>query len=198
MKPQNISMKEYPELNDEFASEVSDFETMEAYRKSIYKAEEAEVRSENENRKLNDAVKKAIEASDTFVPSEMVREQAEAMAREDMERFGAYGMTIEKFCEVVNMDPVEFVGRYTESAEMRIKAELLLGKIADAENIEITDDELGEEADKLVDKYSNETTTDEQKKSMKDMLMGQQRGMLTYQMRMERAQKVILDNAVIK
>lgn len=198
VKVNSISVKEYPELDDEFASEISDFDTFEAYRKSIYKEEESKIRAEHENKKINDAVKKALENCESFVPEDMIREQAETMARENMERFGAYGMDIEKFCEMVNIDPVEFVGQYKETAKMRIQSEMMLGKIAEAEKIEFTDADVEAEAKKLVDQYSNEQTTDEQKKSMHDMLMMQQRGMLEYQMRLEKAQSIIMDNVVMK
>ena len=198
IKLHDITEKILPEMDDEFASEVSDFETFEEYRKSIYKEEETKKRKENENKKVNDALLKALENCESFVPDDMIREQAEGMAHDAMARFGAQNMDLETFCQMVGLDPVEFVGQFKENAEKRIKTELMLGKIADAENIEISDEELEKEAKKLVEDYSTENTTEDDKKSMLSMIMEQQRTTFIYQIRLERAQKVIMDNVVTK
>lgn len=193
-----ISKKEYPELNDEFASEISEYDTFEDYKKSIHKEVEKAKRAEAEEKKKNDAIIKVIKASESFVPAVMVREQAEAMAKDSMMRFGAQGMDFYEFCKMVDLNPDEIINSFSENAEMRIKSEMLLGKVAELENIEIADDELETEAKRLVEEYSTDKTTDDDKAKMLDMLLTSQRTMLIYQLRMERAQNVIFDNIIIK
>ncbi|MBQ9950472.1 MAG: trigger factor [Clostridia bacterium] len=198
VKLHSVSAKEYPEFNDEFASEISEYDTFEEYRKSIRKEVEKAKKAESEEKKANDAISKAIKNTDSFIPSDMIYEQAEAMARESMARFGAQNMDFGEFCSMFGLDPTEIIDSFKESAEMRIKSEMLFGKIADAEGIELSDEELEAEAKDIVEKYSVEETTDEDKAKMLEMLLGAQRTTLIYQLRLERARKIITDTMVIK
>lgn len=198
IKLHSVRVKELPNLDDDFVADISEFSTVEEYTKSIRKEVEKAMKADHEAKKTNDAITKAIEASTFLIPPTMIREQAEELAMESLSRMGVRDMDFATFCQMVGAEPAQMLESYKEHAAMRIKSEMLFGKIAEAENIEISDEELEAEAKKLVDTYATEDTTEEAKAQMFDTLLSVQRDIFVYQLRLEKAQKIITDTMVIK
>ncbi len=153
VKVLSISEKELPELNDEFASDVSEFETLEAYKEDVKKKllekKEKEARTEKENA----ALEKAVENASMEIPDAMIESQAEDMVNEFGERLQMQGMRLEQYLQYTGMTMKQIVDQYKDQAKKRIEGRLVLEAIVDAEKIEVTEADVEEGLKKLADDY---------------------------------------------
>lgn len=171
-----ITEKQLPELNDEFASDASDFETLDEYKADL-KTKIAE-RKENEAKKAieKEAVEKIVEASKMDIPEAMIRTQVNNMAEDFVSRLQQQGLTADQYFKYTGMTAAKMFEEMKPEAEKRIKERLVLDAAVKAENIEITDAELEEEMQKMADAYNmkldqiKEFMGDAEKKQMKDDL----------------------------
>ncbi len=171
-----ITEKQLPELNDEFASDASDFETLDEYKADL-KTKIAE-RKENEAKKAieKEAVEKIVEASKMDIPEAMIRTQVNNMAEDFISRLQQQGLTADQYFKYTGMTAAKMFEEMKPEAEKRIKERLVLDAAVKAENIEITDAELEEEMQKMADAYNmkldqiKEFMGDAEKKQMKDDL----------------------------
>ena len=171
-----ITEKQLPELNDEFASDASDFETLDEYKADL-KTKIAE-RKENEAKKAieKEAVEKIVEASKMDIPEAMIRTQVNNMAEDFVSRLQQQGLTADQYFKYTGMTVAKMFEEMKPEAEKRIKERLVLDAAVKAENIEITDAELEEEMQKMADAYNmkldqiKEFMGDAEKKQMKDDL----------------------------
>lgn len=156
VKIKEIKARELPELNDDFASEVSEFETMEEYRKSIRerleKAAEEKVKTETENA----VIEKTVEACEVEVPEAMINEQAERMLQDFAQRLQYQGMDINTYMQYTGGTVESFKESMKPQAEKQLKTTLVLEAIAKAENIEITDEEVGDKIAEMAKQYNME------------------------------------------
>lgn len=156
VKVLSISEKELPELNDEFASEVSEFETLEAFRadirtKLMAQKEEA-IREETENAVLE----KAVDGATMEIPEAMILSQAEDMVNEFGERLQMQGMRLEQYLQFTGMSMNQIVEQYKDQAKKRIQGRLVLEAVVKAENIEIGEEDMEEGLKKLAERYQME------------------------------------------
>ena len=151
-----IKAKELPELDDEFASEVSDFETLDEY-KSDLKAKALE-RKEKEAKtaKQNALVDKAVENASMEIADAMITSQARNMANDFAQRLQMQGMTVDQYLQYTGLTREALVDQMKPQAETRIKNRLVLEAIAKAENIEVSDEEVEAEMQKMADAYKME------------------------------------------
>ena len=156
VKIKEIKARELPELNDDFASEVSEFETMEEYRKSIRerleKAAEEKVKTETENA----VIEKTVEACEVEVPEAMINEQAERMLQDFAQRLQYQGMDINTYMQYTGGTVESFKESMKPQAEKQLKTTMILEAIAKAENIEITDEEVGDKIAEMAKQYNME------------------------------------------
>ena len=138
-KVNEIKVKELPEADDEFAQEVSEFDTLAEYRDDI--------RAKLLDRKTNDAkraketqvVDKAVENAQMEIPDAMIKEQVRRMADDFTRRIESQGISFEQYMQFTGMTPDKMLEQMRPEAEKRIKNSLVLDAIAKAENIEISD-----------------------------------------------------------
>ena len=153
VKVNAVSVKELPELNDEFASEVSEFETLEAYRESIraslQEKKNKDFRQEQENAALEAAVKNA----EMEIPDAMIDSQAEDMVREFGERLQMQGMRLEQYLQFTGMTMPQIIDQYKDQAKKRIQGRLVLEAIVDAEKLEVTDEDREKGYAELAERY---------------------------------------------
>ena len=154
VKVNTISEKELPELNDEFASEVSEFETLDAYKESLraklQEKKDKDFRQEQENAALEAAVKNA----EMEIPAPMVDSQAEDMVREFGERLQMQGMRLEQYLQFTGMTMPQIIDQYKDQAKKRIEGRLVLEAIVAAENLEVTDEDREKGYADLAERYS--------------------------------------------
>lgn len=152
----SIKAKELPEINDEFASEVSDFETLDEYKADIKKKLSEKKEEEAKIAKENALLDKAVENAEMDIPELMIKSEARNSVNDFAQRLQSQGLSIEQYMQYTGQSEEDLINAQKEVAEKNIKGRLVLEAIAKAENIEITDDDVTEELQKMADQYKME------------------------------------------
>lgn len=174
VKIKAIKEKELPELDDEFASEVSEFETLDEYKadikEKIRERKKEEAKTERENKLLD----LAVENAQMDIPDAMVEEQVQQMTEEFAQRLSYQGLSMEQYLQFSGMDAQKFADDMKPQAVKRIETRLVLEAIVKAENIEVSEEEYKAEVEKMAAMYQMETEQlekliqDAQKEQMMD------------------------------
>ncbi|HIQ97960.1 MAG TPA: trigger factor [Candidatus Limivivens merdigallinarum] len=155
-KVNEIKVKELPEADDEFASEVSEFETMDEYKadikKNLLERKERTAKSQKENA----VVEKIVENATMEIPDAMVDTQIRNQMEDFARRMKSQGLTMEQYFQFTGMDVDKMREQMRPEALKRIQNSLVLEAVAKAENIEISDERVDEEITKLADVYKME------------------------------------------
>ena len=151
-----IKVKELPELDDEFASDVSDFDTLEEYKEDIKKKLLEKKENEAKTAKENALVEKAIEGAQMDIPDAMIDTQARQMLDDFAQRLQMQGLSMQQYMQYTGMDAAKMQEQMKPQAEKRIKTRLVLEKIAETENIEVTEEEINSELEKMASMYNME------------------------------------------
>lgn len=169
-----IKTKELPEIDDEFASEVSEFDTLDEYKADV-KAKIKEQKEKDGKRKQEDqAVEKAIENASMEIPEAMIDEQVRQMMNEFAQNIQYQGISLEQYFQLTGMTQEKMEEEMRPQALKRIETRLVLEAVAKAENIEISDERLDEEIAKMAESYNMEADKlkeymgEEEKKQMKE------------------------------
>ena len=156
VKINEIKTKELPELNDEFASEVSEFDTLAEYKEDLRKHLEVEKENEAKRTKEDEALKKIIDKSTMELPEAMIETQCENMINEFAQRIAQSGLSMEQYMQFSGMTIDGLKEQVCPEAETRIKSSLVLEQIAKDENIEVSEDEINAEIEKMAAQYGME------------------------------------------
>ena len=156
VKINEIKTKELPELNDEFASEVSEFDTLAEYKEDLRKHLEVEKENEAKRTKEDEAIKKIIDKSTMEIPEAMIETQCENMINEFAQRIAQSGLSMEQYMQFSGMTIDGLKEQVRPEAETRIKSSLVLEQIAKDENIEVSEDEINAEVEKMAAQYGME------------------------------------------
>ena len=151
-----IKAKELPELDDEFASEVSECETMDAYRAEVKKNIKERKERTGKEKKENQAVDQAIENAQMDIPEAMIEFQVRQMADDFARRIQQQGLTVEQYFQFTGMTAEKMMEEMRPQAEKSIKTRLVLEAIVKAENIEVSDERVEEELRKMAEAYQME------------------------------------------
>ena len=169
-----IKAKELPELDDEFASEVSEeAETLEDYKAEVKAKIKERKENEGKEKKENQAVEQAV-AAEIDLPAPMVDLQAKQMADDFARRIMQQGMSVEQYFQFTGLNEEKMMEELKPQAEKRIRTRLVLEAIVAAENIEVSDERLDEELQKMADSYQMEVEKlkefmgENEKKQMKE------------------------------
>ena len=151
-----IKMTELPELNDEFASEVSDFETLAEYKEDIKaKLQDKKDRAaatENENKVID----KAVENAQMDIPQAMIDTQARGMVEDYARRLQSQGLNINDYMKYTGMTVEKLIEQMTPQALKRIQTRLVLEKIVEVENIQVSDEAVDQQIEKMAASYQME------------------------------------------
>lgn len=151
-----IKEKQLPELDDEFASEVSEFETLAEYKEDVKKNLEEKKAKDAKNAKEDAAIKAAVEASEMEIPEAMLETQQRQMVDEFAQRITMQGLSMEQYFQFTGTNYQQMVEQVKPQAEERIKSRLVLEAIAKAENIEVTEEDYAKELETMADVYQME------------------------------------------
>ena len=152
-----IKAKELPELDDEFASEVSEeAETLEDYKAEVKAQIKERKENEGKEKKENQAVEQAVANAEINLPAPMVDLQAKQMADDFARRIMQQGMSVEQYFQFTGLNEEKMMEELKPQAEKRIRTRLVLEAIVAAENIEVSDERLDEELQKMADSYQME------------------------------------------
>ena len=151
-----VKRNELPELNDEFASEVSDFDTLDEYkadiRKKLQEKKEQDAKVENEN----NVIEKVVENAQRELPQPRVDTQAREMVENYARRLQSQGLNINDYMKYTGMTPEKLMEQMRPEAEKRIKTRLVLEKVVEVENVEVSDEKLDEQINEIAASYKLE------------------------------------------
>ena len=187
VKVNEVKVKEVPALDDEFAKDVSEFDTLKELKADIKKKLTAE-RTEAAQRAFEDVLMaKVAEGVEADVPHEMVELQAEQMTEGFKQQLASQGIPFDQYLKMTNTTEADFKSQAYGPAEQQVKMDLAVSAIVKAENLEATDDEVEAEMKKVADRYGMDLDT------VKKYLRPEE---VKEQVIREKVIKLVADNAV--
>lgn len=169
-----IKEKQIPEIDDEFAAEVSEFDTLDEYKADVKAKIKEQKENEGKQKKEDQAVEKAVANATMEIPEAMIDEQVRQMVNEFAQNMQYQGISFEQYCQITGMTLEKIQEETRPQAVKRIETRLVLEAIAKAENIEVTEERLDEEIKKMAESYNMEADKlkelmgEEEKKQMKE------------------------------
>ena len=176
VKINEVKAKELPELDDEFAQDVSEFDTLAEYKEDLKKQLVEKKEVEAKKTKEDEAIQKIIDKSKMDIPEAMIETQCESMVEEFAQRIAQSGLSMEQYLQFSGMTVDQLKEQVRPEATTRIQSSLVLEQIAKEENIEISDEEVDAEVEKMAAAYGMEADKlkeymgEAEKKSMKSDL----------------------------
>ena len=188
IKLHEIKMKELPEVDDDFVKDVSDFDTVDAYKADVRTklTEFAENRSKNEVE--NAILDKLVELVQAEIPEAMYENRINDDVRDFAYRLQSQGLNLDTYMKYTGMDNNALRGSFRAQAERQVKVRLALEKIAQLENIQPTDEELDAEYEKIAKSYEMEAD------KVKAFIAKED---LAKDVAVEKAMSIVRDNAVV-
>ena len=153
VKVKEIQRKELPEANDDFASEVSDFDTMEEYKKDLTEKLQAEKIEAAKTADEDKVVAKVIENATMEIPDQMVEEQVNGMVNDYARRLESQGISFKQYVEITGMTTEKIGEQMKPQAIKRIQTRLVLEAVVKAENIQADDAAVEEQFDKMAEDF---------------------------------------------
>lgn len=169
-----IKEKQLPELDDDFAQDVSDFDTLAEYKDDLKKKIAERKESEAKAKKESEAIEKVVEAAKMDIPQAMIDTQVNRMLEDFAMRLQQQGLSVEQYFQYTGMTADKIMEEMKPEAVKRIKNSLVLEAVAKAENIEVSEEEFETELQKMADMYKmeiekiKEFMQDAEAKQMKD------------------------------
>lgn len=153
VKVNEIKVKELPTLDDEFAKDVSEFDTLEEYKADLRKnlVEQAEHRAQHENE--DNVVEKVVENATIDIPPVMVEKRIDDLTYDFAMRLRYQGLDLEKYLEIMGMDMASFREQFKSRAEKEVKTQLVIEKISVEEAIVPSEEDTEEEIKKIAENY---------------------------------------------
>ena len=156
VKIHEIKTKEVPALDDEFAKDVSEFDTLDELKADL-KKQLSEKKAEDARRDLeNQLLEQAIDGMEAEIPEVMFSKRADEMINDYAYRLQAQGIDLQTYLQYMGQDMDAFRATFKDGAEKQVKASLVLEAIVAAEKLEATEDEINAEIDKLAQQYGME------------------------------------------
>ena len=156
VKIHEIKTKEVPALDDEFAKDVSEFDTLDELKADL-KKQISEKKAEDARRDLeNQLLEQAIDGMEAEIPEVMFTKRADEMINDYTYRLQAQGIDLQTYLQYMGQDMDAFRATFKDGAEKQVKASLVLEAIVAAEKLEATEDEINAEIDKLAQQYGME------------------------------------------
>lgn len=153
VKINEVTTKELPKLDDEFASDVSEFETLDEYKEDLKKQLEAKKAEEGKRAQEDEAIAAIVEKSEMDIPEAMIQTQCEDMVNEFAQRLAQSGLTMEQYMQFSGQTVDKLMEQVRPEAETRIRTSLVLEAIVKAEGIEATEEDVNAEIEKMAEMY---------------------------------------------
>lgn len=189
VKIKAIKEKELPELDDEFAAEVSEFDTLEEYKEDIKEKIRAQKKETAKTERENKIVDAAVEAATMDIPEAMIEEQVQQMTEEFAQRLSYQGLSMEQYLQFSGMDAQKFADDLKPQAVKRIETRLVLEAIVKAENIEASEDDFKAELEKMAAMYQMEA------EQLEKMIQGAQKEQMMGDIAVQKAVDFLVNEA---
>lgn len=184
-----VETKELPELDDDFAQDVSEFDTLAEYKEDIKKNLTERKEKEARTAKENAAVDKAIENAQMEIPDAMIETQISQMLDDFSRRMQAQGLTMEQYMQFTGLTADKMREEMKPQALKRIQTRLVLEKIAETENIQPSEEEVNEEISKMAEMYKMEAD------KLKELLGDRELEQMKKDMAVQKAVTLVADEA---
>lgn len=152
----DVKIKELPVIDDEFAKDVSEFDTLEEYkndiRQKLKEAAEHKAQHETEEKVINSI----CENAEVDIPDVMVQRQIDSLVKDFDARLRYQGLDLEKYLNIMGLGYIDFRSQFENRAQIEVKTQLVLDAICKAENIEATEEEFEEEICKIAENYKTD------------------------------------------
>lgn len=187
-----IKEQELPAIDDDFAKDVSEFDTLDELKASKKEelAKAAEVRAENQMK--NNVIEKVFEANDIDVPDVMVDQEIDSMINEFDQQLRSQGMDMQTYMQYMGTEADKFREQLRDEAFKKTKTRMLVSKIADQEDFEVSEEEIKEQLEMMAQQYGLEV------EKLTEMIGPENISMLSGDIKLRKAVDFMYDNAVIK
>lgn len=187
-----IKEEQLPELDDEFAKDVSEYDTLEELNKANRERLESYAKMSAENQMKDAAIAKVVEANEVEVPASMVEDEIDRMIAELNQQLRYQGLTVEQYLQFTGKEMADFRNEVREDAEKSVKTRIILMGIVEAEKFTVSAEEMDEELNTMAAQY--QMTADK----MKEMIGVENLTYLQKDLQVRKAIDFIYDNAEIK
>ena len=192
VKIKEIKVKELPEADDEFAQDVSDFETLAEYKEDLKKKLEESKQAALDREKEEAVITKIIENAQMDIPEPMVDAQTRQMTQEFAQRIQSQGLSIEQYMQFTGLTPQKMVEELKPQALKRIQSRLVLEAVAAAENIEATEEDIQKEIETMASMYQMEAD------KLKDLMGDDEKKQISLDVAVQKAVDLVVAEAVEK
>ncbi len=189
VKLKGITEKQIPELDDDFVSDVSEFESVAEYKADIRQTLEDRKAAAARNKKEDEAVKALVEDSRVEIPQPMIDTEADDMIRNQDNRFRSQGLSLQQYLQYTGMTAEKYRDDVKEQAKLNIESRLVLEAVAEAEGIEIADEDIEKEIQTMADNYGMPVD------SMKTLITENERKAISTDLKVRKAVDVIIENS---
>ena len=184
------TVQELPELDDEFASDVSEFETLDAFKADIKAKIKEQKIAEGKRKQEDKAVEEAVANAQMDIPDAMIDTEVRQMANDFAQRLQQQGLTMDQYFQFTGMTAEKMTEELKPQALKRIQTRLVLEAIVKAENIEISDEKIDEEIQKMAESYKMEA------EKLKEFMGENEKKQMKLDMAVQEAVTFLVENAV--
>ena len=192
VKIKEIQKKELPELDDDFAQDVSDFDTLDEYKadveKKILENKENQIKREQEDQ----IIEKIIENAQMEIPQQMITAQTRQMTQEFAQRLQSQGLSLEQYMQFTGLTPQKMMEDLEPQALKRIQSRLVLEAVVAAENIEASDEEIDKELENMASMYQMEID------KLKELIGDDEKKQIGMDLAVQKAVEFVVKEAVEK
>ena len=187
-----ISYKELPELDDDFASEVSEFETLAEYRDSIKQKLEEQAKKKTEQETENSVIEKVCDVCEVEIPEAMIEDQIDRMVNDFAQRLQYQGLNLETYLQYSGGTAEALRESFKEQAERQCKVSLVIEAISNAEGMEALNEEIEDKIAEMSKIYNMEIDT------LKKALRDEDRKSIEHDIKMSKTIDMLVNNAKVK
>ena len=187
-----IKAKELPELDDEFAAEISEFDTLDEVKADIKAKIKEQKNADGKRQKEDQAMEQVVENATMDIPEAMIDTQVRQMADDFAQRMQQQGLNMEQYFQFTGMTAEKMLEELRPQAVKRIQTRLVLEAIVKAENIEITDERIDEELAKMAEAYKMEV------EKLKEFMGENEKAQMKMDLAVQEAVTLVVDNTVEK
>lgn len=189
VKLKGITEKQIPKLDDDFVSDVSEFDSVDEYRKDIRQTLEDRKKAAARTRKEDEAIKALVEDSRIEIPQPMIDTEADELIKNYDSRMRAQGLGLQQYLQYTGMTIDKLREDMKEQAKLNIESRLVLEAVADAENISVSDEEIEKEIQEMADNYGMPLD------SMKSLITDNEKKSISTDLKVKKAMDVIIENS---
>jgi len=186
----DIKFKELPEVDDDFAQDVSEFDTLDEYKKDIMAKILKRKQKEADDKKQEEVLNALIKKAEMDVPQVMIENEIDSKIRDFENGISRQGLSLEMYLKYMGQSIENMREAYRIVSEQQVKGRLVLEAVAEKENFEISDEEIDEEVKRISEQYGMEL------EKLQSVLKDSERENLAQDLKVQKALKFVMDNAV--